>query len=67
MKTTISQAQKKEFVIRDREAGNVIEQYNTLEEARLALTKFKEHDKKEGIFIPNFYEIYDSEKEEVVA
>ena len=45
------------YVIRDREAGNVIEGYKTFEKAKKALEKFEKLDKKEGAFEENFYEI----------
>lgn len=45
------------YIIRDREAGNIIESFKTLEEAEKKLKKFEEEDKKDGIYIDNFYEI----------
>jgi len=54
MKTNII---KTNYVIRDREAGNIIEEFNTLQEALKELKNFELSDKKEGIFEVNFYEV----------
>jgi len=48
------------YIIRDREAGNIIDSFNTINEARDVLIKYEECDKKEGIYTPDFYEIHDS-------
>lgn len=45
------------YIIRDREAGNKIAEFNTLEEAQSELKKFEESDKKEGTYTEDFYEI----------
>lgn len=45
------------FIIQDREAGNVIESFNSYEEAFARLEQFEEADKEEGIFEKDFYEI----------
>ena len=34
------------YVVRDREAGNVITQFETMEEAQKELERYEEHDKK---------------------
>ena len=46
------------YIIRDREAGNVIDTFATLHEAEQAFTKYETDDKKDGIFKKDFYEIY---------
>lgn len=48
---------------RDREAGNKIESFTTLEEAREAIKGYEEQDKKDRTFEADFYEIYDEEEE----
>jgi len=53
----MKKAPKTKYIIRDREAGNVIEEFETLDKAKNLLKKFEESDKKEGIFEDNFYEI----------
>ena len=45
------------IVIRDREAENVIEHFNTVEEVQKELEKYEEQDKKEGTYTEDFYEI----------
>ena len=45
------------FVIRDREAGNVIDTLATYKEAVEMLNAYEESDKAEGIYEENFYEI----------
>lgn len=54
------------FITRDREAGNEIERFATLEEAKKAIKSYEEIDKAEETYTEDFYEIYDSEKEESV-
>lgn len=51
---------------RDREAGNKIECFEKLEEARKALAAYEEEDKKNGTFTDDFYEIYDEQEEEII-
>jgi len=45
------------YIIQDREAGNVIERYQTEEEAEKALRDFEKEDKEDGTFEADFYEI----------
>lgn len=54
------------FITRDREAGNEIERFATLEEARKAIKSYEETDKAEETYTEDFYEIYDSYNEKVV-
>lgn len=54
------------YVTRDREAGNVIEGFATVEAAKKALIAYEEQDKKEGTYTEDFYEIYDTENEEIL-
>lgn len=49
---------KKNYIIQDREAGNFIECFNTLIEAKNKIVEFENQDKKDGIYTPDFYEIY---------
>ncbi len=51
------------FILRDREAGNVIDSFDTPDEAKNKLIKFEKTDKKEGNYTPDFYEIWDSVEE----
>lgn len=54
------------YITRDREAGNVIDYFSTLAEARKAIEAYERSDKAEDIYEENFYEIYDSRAEEIV-
>ena len=45
------------FIVQDRQAGNVIENFKTIEEAQKALIQFEEQDKIDGFYEDNFYEI----------
>ena len=45
------------YIIRDREAGNVIDEFPTAEKALKALAKFEKQDKANGEFTENFYEV----------
>lgn len=45
------------YIIRDKEAGNVIAEFNTLNEAEQKLREYEEEDKQDGIYEPDFYEI----------
>lgn len=52
----------KKYIIRDREAGNIIEELKTLKDAKKLLNQYEREDKKDGIYTPNFYEIIEIEK-----
>jgi hypothetical protein len=48
---------KEKYVIREREAGNEIDGFETIEEALNELARYEEIDKMAGDFTPDFYEI----------
>lgn len=54
------------YQIRDREAGNYIETVATIREAIKVIRQYEAEDKAEGTYTENFYEIYDTETEEVI-
>ena len=54
------------FITRDREAGNEIERFETLEEANQAVANYEATDKADETYTEDFYEIYDSQLEKVV-
>lgn len=56
----------KRYETRDSIAGNVIDWFDTIEEAKEAIKRYEDEDKRYGYFEPDFYEIYDNVKEEVV-
>lgn len=45
------------YVVRDREAGNVIETFNSREEAYSAMLEYEKEDEREGVYEPDFYEV----------
>lgn len=45
------------YQIQDREAGNVIDKYLTLNEAEDILDIMEREDRKDGTYTENFYEI----------
>ena len=45
------------FKIQDREAGNFIDNFTSLEDAEFALEQYEQEDKQGENFTPNFYEI----------
>lgn len=54
------------YVTRDREAGNVIDTFSDIIQARDAIEEYEEADKADGIYEEGFYEIYDRDNEEIV-
>lgn len=54
------------FIIRDSETGNEIVRANTLQEALDILEQFENEDKDNAIYVEGFYEIYDTENEEII-
>lgn len=54
------------FKIKDRQGGNVIDSFDSLEAAMYALNEYEEADKLEGIYQENFYEIFDTINNEIV-
>lgn len=55
------------FQVRDRQGGNVIDSFDSLEDAMYTLNEHEEADKIDGIYEENFYEIFDSSKDEIVV
>lgn len=55
------------FQVIDRQGGNVIDAFDSLEDATYALNEYEEADKLDGIYEENFYEIFDSSKDEIVV
>lgn len=52
------------IVVRDKEAGNVIEIVKSIEEGQSLIKKYEKDDKKEGVYTPNFYEVAEIENKE---
>ena len=57
---------KEMYIVRDHEAGNEIERFTTKAEAIEAMKNYVMSDKKEGIYEPEFCEVYDEPAEEIV-
>ena len=49
------------YIIQDREAGNYVDGFNTIEEAQEVLAKYEEQDKKDWVYVEDCYEIVDAE------
>jgi hypothetical protein len=45
------------YAIADREAGNIIDDGLSLDEAEMRIVDYEESDKRDGLYVPNFYEI----------
>lgn len=49
------------WATRDRETGNVIDEFDSIEDAYKALKGYENSDKEEGIYIKDFYEVVEIE------
>lgn len=45
----------------DKEAGNKIEAFDTIEEAKKAIIDYEEEDRNDGTYTPDFYDIVDED------
>lgn len=45
------------YIIQDREAGNFIDEFNSLEEAEDMIAQYEREDTLQGCYEPDFYEI----------
>lgn len=52
------------YITIDREAGNFIDAFNTMEEAVAAIKNYEEEDRKNGTFTPDFYEAIEVEADD---
>lgn len=50
----------------DREAGNKIEAFSTIEEALKAIAAYEAEDKKDGTYTPDFYDVVNEDHESVI-
>lgn len=57
---------KMKYSTRDSEAGNYIDNFDTLEAARLAIAEYEASDREENLFSPHFYEIFDHTLNKIV-
>lgn len=65
MKAVLSSAreQKTVFVVRDREAGNIIDTFATREKAEEAIAMYEDEDRQDDCYTPDFYEVYEMEED----
>lgn len=49
------------YVVRDREAGNIIDYFPSMDAAEAALLDYEENDMKEDTYEPDFYEVAEVE------
>lgn len=54
------------YVIRNRHAGNFIDEYDDKNKAIYTLDLFEAQDLIDGIYEPHFYEVYDTVNEESI-
>lgn len=54
---------KKFYIIQDKEAGNLVDEFGTLDEAEKALSGYEQEDKNSGEYSTDFYEILESVKD----
>jgi hypothetical protein len=47
----------KQYVVRDREAGNIIEYVSTYEEGADLIAEYEAEDKRDGSYTDDFYEV----------
>lgn len=47
----------KKYITRDREAGNVIDEFLTRDEAEKAIEQYEETDREDETYTPDFYEV----------
>ena len=59
-------ADLKPFVTRDREAGNVIDEFADLDDAKDAVASYEDEDRKNGDYTVNFYEVYNQLTNEII-
>lgn len=45
------------FVVRDREAGNIIERVESRADGERLIADFEQIDRSEGVYTPDFYEV----------
>jgi hypothetical protein len=51
----------KKFIIRDRESGNFIDEFDTYQEAKKELQRYESEDNQEESYTEDFYEIVERE------
>jgi hypothetical protein len=47
----------KKYAVRDREAGNIIEFVNSIEEGQNLIEQYERTDRENDVYTPDFYEV----------
>lgn len=55
----------KHYVTRDREAGNIIDEFDSIEAAEAAIEQYEEEDRRDGTYTADFYEAAEVEDDEI--
>jgi hypothetical protein len=50
------------YIIQDREAGNIIEECETFEQAEEKIKEYERIDRKDGTYTQDFYEVVEVEE-----
>lgn len=50
----------------DREAGNIIDEFNSIEEAKKAILAYEEEDREDGTYSEDFYDVVDEDRRSVL-
>lgn len=57
---------KMKYYTADKEAGNKIEAFNTVEEALKAIAAYEAEDEKNDTYTPDFYDVVNEDHESVI-
>jgi hypothetical protein len=52
------------IVVRDREAGNLIDEVKSIEEGKARIEEYEKKDKEDGTYEPDFYEVVEIDETE---
>lgn len=50
----------------DKEAGNKIEMFNSIDEAKKAIAKYEVEDREDGVYTPDFYDVVNEDCESLI-
>ena len=54
------------YFMADREAGNIIDEFDSIEEAKKAILAYEEEDRKDGTYSEDFYDVVDIDRRSVL-
>lgn len=55
----------KKFKIQERGTGTLINEFNSLEQAKIELKLYELYDHKDGIYVPDAYEIVENQPKKI--